>query len=85
MRQIAPGSIFSSSPGVEGPSKLLGNRVFTQPRPTAVAHGQQLRGELKFIAATLVHLVIEKILTHLSLQARTPPRALARGQALQAA
>jgi hypothetical protein len=29
--------------------------------------------------------VIEKILTHLGLQARAPPRAPARGQALQAA
>jgi hypothetical protein len=29
--------------------------------------------------------VIEKILTHLGLQARAPPRAPARGQALQVA
>ncbi len=29
--------------------------------------------------------VIERILTHLGLQARAPPRAQARGQALQAA
>jgi len=29
--------------------------------------------------------VIEKILTHLGLQAQAPPRAPARGQALQAA
>ena len=42
-------------------------------------------GELKIIAAILEQPVIEKILTHLGLQARAPPRALARGQAMQAA
>ena len=42
-------------------------------------------GELKVIAAILEPPVIEKILTHLGLQARAPPRAPARGQALQAA
>jgi hypothetical protein len=42
-------------------------------------------GELKIIAAILEQPVIEKILTHLGLQARAPPRAPARGQALQAA
>jgi len=42
-------------------------------------------GELKIIAAILEQPVIEKILTHLGLQARAPSRASARGQALQAA
>ena len=42
-------------------------------------------GDLKIIAAILEQPVIEKILTHLGLQARAPPRAQARGQALQAA
>jgi hypothetical protein len=42
-------------------------------------------GELKIIAAILEQPVIEKILTHLGLQARAPPRAPARGEALQAA
>jgi hypothetical protein len=42
-------------------------------------------GELKVIAAILEQAVIEKILTHLGLQARAPPRSPARGQALQAA
>ncbi len=41
-------------------------------------------GELKIIAAILEQPVIEKILTHLGLQARAPPRAPARSQALQA-
>jgi hypothetical protein len=42
-------------------------------------------GELKIIAAILEQTVIEKFLMHLGLQARAPPRAPARGQALQAA
>lgn len=35
-------------------------------------------GELKIIAAILERPVIEKLLTHLRLQARPPPRARAR-------
>jgi len=41
--------------------------------------------EPKIIAAILEQPAIEKILTHLELQARAPPRSAARGQALQAA
>ena len=40
-------------------------------------------GELKIIAAILEQPVIEKILTHLGLQARATPRSPMRGQALQ--
>jgi hypothetical protein len=46
----------------------------TWSRPSAVAHGRQLRGELKIIAAILEQPVIERILMHLGLQARAPPR-----------
>ena len=42
-------------------------------------------GGLKIIAAILEQPVIEKVLTHLGLQARAPPRAPARGPPLQAA
>jgi hypothetical protein len=42
-------------------------------------------GEPKIIAAILEQPVIEKILMHLGLQARAPPRSPARGQALHAA
>ena len=42
-------------------------------------------GSLKIMAAILEQPVIEKILTHLGLQARAPPRAPARGSQLQAA
>jgi len=47
-------------------------------------HCPNCGGELKIIAAILEQPVIEKILTHLGLQARAPPRATARDQALQA-
>jgi hypothetical protein len=40
---------------------------------------------VNIIAAILEQPVIEKILTHLELQARAPPRAPARGPQLQAA
>jgi hypothetical protein len=43
-------------------------------------HCPNCGGELKIIAAILQTPVIEKILTHLGLQARVPPRAPARGQ-----
>ena len=48
-------------------------------------HCPHCGGELKIIAAILEQPVIEKILTHLGLQARAPPRAPARGPQLQAA
>ena len=48
-------------------------------------HCPRCGGELNIIAAILEQPVIEKILTHLGVQARAPPRAQARGQALQAA
>ena len=48
-------------------------------------HCPNCGGELKIIAAILEQPVIEKILTHLSLQARAPPRAPARGSQLQVA
>ena len=61
-------------------AKLL-KRVFDLD----LEHCPNCGGELKVIAAILEAPVIEKILTHLGLQARAPPRAPARGQALQAA
>ena len=61
-------------------AKLL-KRVFE----IDMEHCPNCGGELKIIAAILERPVIEKILTHLGLQARAPPRSSARGQALQAA
>ena len=48
-------------------------------------HCPNCGGEPKIIAAILEAPLIEKILTHLGLQARAPPRAPARGSQLQAA
>ena len=48
-------------------------------------HCPHCGGELRIIAAILEAPVIEKILRHLGLQARAPPRSSARDQALQAA
>jgi len=45
-------------------------------------HCPNCGGELKIIAVILEQPVIEKILTHLGLQARAPPRAPARGLAV---
>lgn len=59
-------------------AKLL-KRVFA----LELEHCPNCDGELKIIAAILEQLVIEKILTHLGLQARAPPRSPARGQALR--
>ena len=61
-------------------AKLL-ERVFELD----LEHCPNCGGELKIIAAILEGPMIEKILKHLGLQARAPPRAPARGQALQAA
>ena len=61
-------------------AKLL-KRVFDLD----LEHCPNCGGELKIIAAILEQPVIEKILMHLGLEARAPPRAPARGQALQAA
>ena len=61
-------------------AKLL-KRVFELD----LEHCPNCGGELKIIAAILEPPVIEKILTHLGLQARAPPRVPARRQALQGA
>ena len=50
-----------------------------------MAHCPNCGGELKIIAAFLEQPVIEKILTHLGLQAQAPPCAPARRLQLQAA
>jgi hypothetical protein len=58
--------------------------TLTQPK-AARLNDRQLPGALNIITAILEAPVIEKILTRLGLQARAPPGAAARGQALQAA
>jgi hypothetical protein len=63
------------SPNAKLRAKLL-KRVFNLD----LEHCPNCGGELKIIAAILERASIEKILTHLGLQARAPPRAPARGQ-----
>ena len=67
------------------PVRLSCARLLKRVFDLDLEHCQNCGGELKIIAAILEQPVIERILTHLGLQARAPPRAPARGQALQAA
>jgi len=46
------------------------------PRPSTVADGRLLPGELMIIAAILAVPVVDKDLTRLGVQAGAPPRAL---------
>jgi hypothetical protein len=67
---------------------MNGRGACTRPSPDFHARllprtvGVRPLGELKIIAAILEQTVIEKILTHLGLLARAPPRAPARGLTL---
>jgi hypothetical protein len=61
-------------------AKLL-KRVFE----IDMAHCPNCGGQQKITVAIMGQPVIEKILTHLGLQARAPPRAPARRSQLQAA
>ena len=60
-------------------------RLLNRVSEIDLEHWPSYRGELKIIAAILEAPVIEKILTHLALQARAPPLAPARGQSPRAA
>ena len=67
------------------PVRLSWARLLKRVFSVDLEHCPNCGGVLKIIAAILEAPVIEKILMHLGLQARAPPRAPARGQALQAA
>ena len=67
------------------PVRLSWARLLKRVFDLDLEHCPNCGGELKLIAAILEAPVIEKILTHLGLQARAPPRVPARGLALQAA
>jgi hypothetical protein len=60
-------------------------RLLTRVLALDLKHCPNHGGALKIISTILERPAIEKILTHLGLQARAPPRAPARGQALQGA
>ena len=66
------------------PVRLSWSRLLKRAFNLDLEHCPNCGGELKIIAAILEQPVIEKILTHLELQARAPPRAAARGHSLQA-
>jgi hypothetical protein len=65
--------------------EVVRSRFWVEHLPETIERRPNCGGELKIIDATLEQPVIEKILTHLGVQARAPPRSPAWGQALQAA
>ena len=67
------------------PVRLSWANLLTRAFGLDLEHCPNCGGELKIIAAILEQPVIEKILTHMGLQARAPQRSAARGQAPQAA
>ena len=83
--QAAPPAACESNCAHHRPVRLSWARLLKRVFDLDLEHCPNCGGELKLIAAILGQPVIEKILTHLGLQARAPPRSPARGQALQAA
>ena len=83
--EAAPPDTCEASCAHHRPVPLSWARMLKRVFDLDLEHCPNCGGELKIIAAILEQPVIEKILTHLGLQARAPPRAPARGQALQAA
>jgi len=67
------------------PFEVIRSRFWVDHLPESIERRPNCGGELKIIAATPEQPVIEKILTHLGVQARAPPRSPAWGQALHAA
>ena len=67
------------------PARISWARLLKRVFEIDLEHCPNCGGELKIIAAILEAPVIERILTHLGLQARAPPRAPARGQMQRAA
>ena len=60
------------------PARLSWARLLKRVVEIDLEHCQNCGGELKIIAAIVEAPVIQRILTHLGLQARAPPRAPAR-------
>ncbi len=67
------------------PVRMTWARLLKRVFEIDLEHCPNCSGELKIIAAILEPPVIERILTHLGLQARAPPRAPAHGQTQNAA
>ncbi len=62
------------------PARMSWARLLKRVFEIDLEHCPNCGGDLKIIAAIRESAVIERILTHLGLQARAPPRAPARGQ-----
>ena len=78
-RMRSPRARRSPAAGLKTPSAaVMAGGLRWEPCPNC-------GGGVKVIAAILEQPVIEKILTHLGLQPHAPPRAPARGPALQVA
>ena len=67
------------------PVRISWARLLKRVFQIDLEHCPNCGGELKIIAAILEASVIGRILTHLGLQARAPPRVPARGDLQQAA
>ena len=83
--QAAPPAECKATCAHHRPVRLSWAKLLKRVFEIDMEHCPNCGGELKIIAAILEQPVIEKILTHLGLQARAPPRAPARGSQLQAA
>ncbi len=64
------------------PARISWARLLKRDFQIDLEHCPNCGGELKIIAAIMEAPVIERILTHLGLQARAPPRAPARERQL---
>ena len=67
------------------PARISWARLLERVLEIDLEHCPNCGGQLKIIAAILESAVIERVLTHLGLQARAPPRVPARGDFQQAA
>ena len=67
------------------PARISWARLLKRVFEIDIEHCPNCGGQLKIIAAILESAVIERIVTHLGLQARAPPRVPARGDFQQAA
>ncbi len=84
-RQVAELTATESGCAHGRPARISWARLLKRVFEIDLEHCPNCGGQLKIIAAILEAPVIERILTHLGLQARAPPRAPARGDFQQAA
>ncbi|MEO7851495.1 MAG: transposase [Rubrivivax sp.] len=86
--QAAPPAECEATCAHHRPVRLSWAKLLKRVFEIDLEHCPNCGGQLKIIAAIMENMeqpVIEKVLTHLGMQARAPPRAPARGSQLQAA